>query len=84
MTKTQTSKWSLVPVYWMYSKWLCFLTHDKAYAQRKSLLVEKFVCLRQRRGRILRGRSRAERPQDSKEMKSPQDREMDTDRQQDK
>lgn len=55
-------------------------THDKAYTQRKTLLVKKFVCLRQGRSRILRGRSRAERPQDS-----PEDRGgMDTDRQQDR
>ena len=44
-------------------------TYDKAYTRRKTLLVKKFVCLRQRGSRILRGRSRAERPQDSAGMK---------------
>lgn len=40
----------------------------KMFRHRKSLLVKKFICLRQRRSRILRGRSRAGRPQDRARM----------------
>lgn len=35
----------------------------KMFRHRRSLLVKKFICLRQRRSRILRGRSRAGGPQ---------------------
>lgn len=40
----------------------------KMFRHRRSLLVKKFICLRQRRSRILRGRSRAGRPQDRARM----------------
>lgn len=76
------SYWSTLLVRWLdqnSNQWMKLIpsllkaaarqTHNKAYTQRKTLLVEKFVCLRQRRSRILRGRSRAERTQDSAGMK---------------
>lgn len=61
----------LKPVNGAYSQFTVS-DYDKSYIQGKTLLVEKFVCLRQRRSRILRGRSRAERPQESIGMKTAQ------------
>lgn len=45
--------------------------------QRKSLLVEQLVCFRQRRSRILRGRSGAESPQQRDEEAAQTKKEQD-------